>query len=163
MAMKSLFRCCCLAFFAATLLSACTGGAPTAAPATTAAGSGEATATVGEVSIHASAVQTATLNDAVAQQYGIARDDKTVMLLVAVRKGSGGGETSVPARVTASASGLSGGRQDIAMRELRSGDLLDYIGTVETTLPETLRFEVNVVLESGATSTLRFNREFYPR
>jgi len=160
--MKPLFRSCCLAF-AAVLLSACSGETPTAAPSATAAGSGEATATVGDVSIHASALQTATLNDAVAQQYGIVRDDKTVMLLVAVRKGSGAGETSLPARITASAAGLSGGKQDIAMRELRSGDLLDYIGTVETTLPETLRFDVTVLREDGASSTLRFNREFYPR
>lgn len=160
--MKPLFRSCCFAF-AAALLSACTGSAPTAAPTTAGADSGEATVVAGDVSIHASAMQTATLNDAVAQQYGIARDDKTVMLLVAVRKGSGAGETSLPARVTASATGLSGSKQDIAMRELRSGDLLDYIGTVETTLPETLRFDVTVVREDGASSTLRFNREFYPR
>ena len=144
------------------LLAAC-GGSQAPAPAAAAIGSGEATETVGDVSIRASAMQTSALNDAVAQQYGIARDNKTVMLLVAVRKGSGANETSLPAKVTASAAGLSGGQQDIAMRELRTGGLLDYIGTMETSLPETLRFEVTVVREDGATSTLKFNREFYPR
>lgn len=144
------------------VLAAC-GGSQAPAPAANAGDRGEAMETVGDVSIRASAVQTSTLNDAVAQQYGIARDAKTVMLLVAIRKGSGANETSLPAKVTASAAGLSGGKQDIAMRELRTGELLDYIGTVETSLPETLRFEVTVVQADGATSTLRFNREFYPR
>lgn len=155
------------AWFAAALilLSACS-GSQTATPAANganSANSGEATATVGDVSIRASALQTSALNDAVAGRYGIARDDKTVMLLVAVRKGNGAGETSLPARITASATGLTGGKQDIVMRELRTGELLDYIGTVETSLPETLRFDVTVVREDGASSTLRFNREFYPR
>lgn len=152
------------AWFAAALilLSACS-GPQTATPAANGANSGEATATMGDVSIRASALQTSALNDAVASRYGITRDDRTVMLLVAVRKANGAGETSLPARITASAAGLTGGKQDIVMRELRTGELLDYIGTVETSLPETLRFDVSVVREDGASSTLRFNREFYPR
>lgn len=159
---KSLFRSTCVVS-AMFLLAACSGSQAPAPAAAAAADSSEATETVGDVSIRASAMQTSALNDAVAQQYGIARDNKTVLLLVAVRKGSGTSETSLPAKVTASAAGLSGGKQDIAMRELRTGELLDYIGTVETSLPETLRFEVTVVREDGATSVLKFNREFYPR
>ncbi|MCL1635275.1 DUF4426 domain-containing protein [Luteimonas sp. SX5] len=143
-------------------LSACGGNAPPA-PAASAANTGEATETAGDVTIRASALQTSTLDETVAKRYGIARDDKSVLLLVAVRKSDGADETSLPAKVTASAGGLSGGKQAIAMRELRTGDLLDYIGTVETSLPETLRFEVTVVREGGATSNLKFNREFYPR
>lgn len=144
------------------LLSAC-GGSQPPAPAAAAMDSGEAVATIGDATIRASALQTSSLNEAVARQYGIARDDRTVMLLVAVRKGHGNAETSLPARVTASAAGLTGGRRDIPMREQRTGELLDYVGTVDTTLPETLRFEVDVVREDGARSTLRFNREFFPR
>lgn len=159
--MKTLIRSAC--FASILILSACSGSTPPATPAATAADSGEATATVGDVSIRANALQTSALNEAVARQYGIERSDKTVMLLVAVRKGSGAAETSLPAKITASATGLTGGKQDIAMRELRAGELLDYIGTVETTLPETVRFEVTVVREDGATSALKFNREFYPR
>ncbi len=144
-------------------LSACGGSAPPAPAASASANAGEAVETVGNVTIRASAVQTSTLNDAVAKEYGIARDDKTVLLLVAVRQSDGANDISLPAKVTASAGGLSGGKQGIAMRELRTGDLLDYIGTVETSLPETLRFEVKVVREDDAISTLKFNREFYPR
>ena len=49
------------------------------------------------------------------------------------------------------------------MRELRSGDLLDYVGTVEIAMPDTLRFDLTIVREGGATSTMQFSREFYPR
>lgn len=159
--MKPLSRCICFASMLVAL-SACS-GPQTSPPTAAGAGSEEAIATAGDVTVRASAIQTSTLDDAVARQYGIARDPRTVMLLIAVRKGSGDNESSLPARITASASGLTGAKQDIAMRELRTGELLDYIGTVETTLPETLRFDVAVVREDGAISTLRFNREFYPK
>ena len=36
------------------------------------------------------------------------------------------------------------------MRELRSGDLLDYIGTIEIAPPDTVRFDLNIVRENGA-------------
>lgn len=153
----------CLLLVSLLALSACGANPPPASSGAAATNSGEATETVGDVTIRASALQTSTLNEAVAKQYGIARDDKTVLLLVAVRKGSGAAETSLPGRVAATAAGLTGSRQEIAMRELRAGELLDYIGTVETSLPETLRFEVDVTTEQGQTATVRFNREFYPR
>jgi len=108
-------------------------------------------------------VQTSTLGAGVASQYGIRRAPGTVMLLVAVRTGDDGDESAVPARVTATATDLRGQRQDIAMRELRVGDLLDYVGTVETTLPDTLRFDVTIVREGGATSSMQFTREFFPQ
>lgn len=144
-------------------LSACGGQPPAPAPTSAAPAGGEAVEIVGDATIRASAVQTSALNDTIAQRYGIARDDKTVLLLVAVRKGAGAAETSVPAQVKASATGLTGDRREIEMRELRTGDLLDYVGTVRTSLPETLRFEVTASLEGGGTAKLQFNREFYPR
>ena len=78
------------------------------------------------------------------------------LVLVAVH------ETALPAQITATATDLRGQRQDIVLRELRAGDLLDYVGTVQTTLPETLRFDVKIVREGGAASTMQFSREFYP-
>lgn len=123
----------------------------------------EAIARVGDVSMRASVVQTATLGAEVASQYGIRRDPGTVMLLVAVRQGADGNEVALPAQITATATDLRGQRQTIAMRELRVGDLLDYVGTVQTTLPDTLRFDVTIVREDGATSSLQFSREFFPQ
>src|SRR3546814_5920313 len=77
---------------------------------------------IGDVLVRANAVPTANLGEAVARQYGIERDTGAVMLLVGVRRDVDGGETALPARVTAVASDLLGKRQQLEMREVRSGD-----------------------------------------
>lgn len=123
----------------------------------------EAVSRVGDVTIRASVVQTSTLPETVARQYGIVRNERLVMLLVGVRQGPEAQETAVPAQVTATAIDLRGRRQDIAMRELRAGELLDYVGTTEIDLPDTVRFELTVVRAGGAQSTMQFSREFFPR
>lgn len=150
------------ALVAALLLAAC-GAEPPVSTADQASAPQEAIVRTGDTTIRASVVQTSTLGAGVASQYGIRRAPGTVMLLVAVRTGDDGDEAAVPARVTATATDLRGQRQDIAMRELRVGDLLDYVGTVETTLPDTLRFDVTIVREGGATSSMQFTREFFPQ
>lgn len=151
-----------VALAAALLLAAC-GAEPPTRTAENSPALQEAIARVGDVSMRASVVQTSMLEAGVASQYRIRRDANTVLLLVAVRQGADGAETALPAQVTATATDLSGQRQSIAMRELRVGDLLDYVGTVQTTLPDTLRFDVTIVREGGATSTMQFTREFFPR
>ena len=146
----------------AAMLAGCGGKAPPAAtPAMPA--QQEAISRIGDVTIRATAMPTAALTPEVASRYGIARDDRTVMLLVGVRQGPDMQETALPATITATATNLGGQRQQIAMRELRSGELLDYIGTVQSSPPDTLRFDLTIVRAGGATSTMQFNREFYPR
>lgn len=152
-----------LAITCAVALAGCDGGNAPAPAVPAAATSQEAVSRAGGATIRASAVPTASLAAEVAGRYGIVRDDRTVLLLVAVRKGTEMQETSVPATITATATNLSGQRQPVALRELRSGDLLDYVGTVQTSLPDTLRFDLTIAVEGGATSTMQFSREFYPR
>lgn len=142
-------------------LSACGGGGKAPVPANSAPQ--EATSRIGDVTIRATAMPTAQLSEPVATQYGIARADNTVMLLIGVRKGSDAQETALPATITATATDLRGRRHDIAMRELRSGDLLDYVGTFEVSPPDTVRFDVTIVREGGASSTMQFTRDFYPQ
>ena len=154
-----------LALIPVLALGACGGSnvPPPAASVPSTAARSEAVTRVGDVSIHASVVQTSTLAEGVAREYGILRDPRRVLLLVAVRQGPEADAIALPAQVVATVTDLRGRRQDIAMRELRSGDLLDYVGTVEIDLPDTLRFEVAVTRAGGATSTLQFDREFHPR
>lgn len=111
--------------------------------------------------VRASVLPTQTLGEAVATQYGIERDASTLMLLVGVRRGSDAQETALPARVTATAADLLGKRQDIAMREVRSGAFVDYVGTAEVIAPDTLRFDIVATPEGGAPMTLQFNRDFF--
>jgi len=123
----------------------------------------EATLRTGDVVVRANAMPTQSLGDAVARQYGIERDDKTVLLLVGVRRGTDAQETALPARIDATATDLMGHRQDIALREVRSGDFIDYVGTARVIPPDTLRFELQIALEGKSWGTLRFNRDFFPQ
>jgi hypothetical protein len=148
------------------VLAACGGSAPPAPSSSSSSSnavSQEAVSKIGDVTVRASAIPTATLGEQVARQYGITRANNTVMLLIGVRQGSDAQETALPARITAVATDLRGRRHDIEMRELRSGDLLDYIGTIEISPPDTVRFDVTVVREGGATSQMQFSRDFYPQ
>jgi len=158
--MNRLSSAACLALF--LLLTAC-GGAPSPAEPARPAAQSDVVATNAAFVIRANAVQTSTLNEAVAKGYGIARDDKTVLLLVGVRTGEKSDERSLPARISVTVSGLTGGKRPMEMRELRTGDLVDYIGTVKTSLPETLRFDITASFAHGETAKAQFSREFYPR
>jgi hypothetical protein len=132
----------------------------------------EASTRRGNVVVRANAIPTAQLGEAVARQYGIERGDGTIMLLVGVRRDDGNGdETALPARVTAVATDLLGKRQQLAMREVRSGDtgsgagpaFIDYVGTARVIAPDTLRFDIDVVPGGGPAMGLHFNRDFFPR
>jgi hypothetical protein len=167
---EKIMRCIVFAPFLLLALAACGGGKPAPAVPATAAPQ-EAISRIGDVTIRATALPSTTLAPDVASQYGIVRDERTVMLLIGVRQGPEGQEIALPATITATVTNLSGQRQPIALRELRSGDpstgsgqaLLDYVGTVETSLPDTLRFDVTIVRQGGATSTMQFSRDFYPQ
>ena len=124
---------------------------------------GDALLQIGDVSLHASVVQASALPGSVARQYAIERDPRTLLLLVAVRKGPPASSIALPAQVTATVTDLRGGRQDIPMRQVRSGTLVDAIGTTRTTLPDTLRFDVTVVIAGMAPAKMAFEREFYPQ
>lgn len=164
----------CVARWALVLLpllvaSACNGSQSPTPPSsrgsdfTTPVGHGDALLQLGDVSIHASVAQTSALPASVARQYAIERDPRTLLLLVAVRKGPSAVEVALPARVTATVTDLRGGTQDITMREARTETIVDAIGTTQTTLPDTLRFDVIVVVAGMAPAKMQFEREFYPQ
>ncbi len=147
-----------------TLLAACGGSSPQADGAgQESVAAQEASVRFGDVIVRANAVATADLSEAVARQYGVPRDEATVMLLVGVRRIDGGQEASVPARIEARAVDLLGKRQAPEMREIRSGKFIDYVGVFRIAAPETLRFDVDVVTGRGQRASLQFNRDFFPR
>lgn len=151
----------------ALALAGCS-GTPAAAPDKTLTTPQEASVRAGDIVVRANAMPTAALGAAVAQQYGIARDAKHALLLVGVRRGSDADETALPARVTASATDLLGKRQQIAMREVRSADFIDYVGSVAVIAPDTLRFDISVIPGPAIAAQehpmrLRFNRDFFAR
>ena len=153
------------ASLALLLLAACQGStapAPVAQPASPGAQSAEAESTVNGATVHVSAVQTSQLPDSVMRRYGIARSSRTVLLLVNLRNVGGAPGPAISATVT----DLQEHTTPVALRELQVAPsepgTIDYVGTVEVTPPDTLRFTV-VATRGGATSTVQVTREFYPQ
>ena len=144
----------------ALALAACSDAVPP--PATPMQAPQEAVSRTGDVTVRASVVPTESLSEEISRRYGLSRSAGTVMLLVGVRQGPEAQEVALPATITAVATDLSGRRHEIALRELRSGDLLDYVGTLKISPPDTLRFDVTVVREGGAQSQMQFTRDFQP-
>ena len=158
--------------FAATVLlaciatPACSGGGSAPRPAQPAPEPAELIE--GDLRIRASAVPTMQLPESVARGYGIERGGNRVLLLVGLRRGSDGNETSLTGTVDARVTDLQERTQTVAMRELHSGDpstrqdLVDYIGIIVVTPPETLRFALRVTPTGEPPRQLDFVREFYP-
>lgn len=119
----------------------------------------DAVTRVGDLTVRANAVSTARLNDAVAKQYGIARADDTVLLIVSVRQGPDGQDVAVPADVSVTARTLSGTPAPLPMREVRTGELVDHVGTFKVTPPDTLTFDVKVARDGKQVATLTLTRE----
>lgn len=139
---------------------ACSGGGSAPRPAQPAPEPAELVE--GDLHIRASAVPTMQLPESVARGYGIERGENRVLLLVVLRHGSDGDETSLSGTVDARVTDLQGRTQAIAMRELHSGNLVDYIGIIAVAPPETLRFALRVTPAGESPRELDFVREFYP-
>lgn len=152
---------CCLPL--ALALAGCGGPTPSHGRGGDAQAAEEAVLRQGDIVVRANAIPAEALGEAVARQYGIAREPGAVMLLVGVRRGDARAETALPARINATATDLLGKRQAIAMREVRSGEYVDYVGSARVIAPDTLRFDIEVAPEGGARMALRFNRDFFPR
>lgn len=143
-------------------LSAC-GGGTGSAPRPAQAAPEPAEFQQGDLHIRASAIPTMQLADSVARGYGITRGDDRILLLVAVRRGAEAHEVSVPARVEGWVTDLRGRRQVLSMRELRTGELVDHVADIQTSLPDTLQFQIMVTPRGEASRRLDFVREFHPR
>ena len=146
---------CCLAL---TVLVAC-GGGDKPRPARKLDAVQDAVARVGDLTVRANAVSTAHLGEGMAKQYGITRADDTVLLIVSVRQGPDGQDVAVPADVSVTARTLSGTPAPLPLREVRTGELVDHVGTFKVTPPDTLTFDVKVARDGKQVASLTLTRE----
>ncbi|MFL6591266.1 MAG: DUF4426 domain-containing protein [Luteimonas sp.] len=141
------------------------GGTQNPLPATPipAEAQGDALLQAGDVQVRASVVQASALPPSVAHRYGIEPAPETLLLLVVANKGADANGKSVPVVVSTKVTDLRGAEQRVPMRQYHEGDAFDSIGTFRTTLPETLRFDLEVGLEGEPPVAMEFVREFYPQ
>jgi hypothetical protein len=146
-------------------LGACQGDRASAPPVTAATSQGqpsEAESSIDGTTMHVSVVQTSQLPESVAREYGLERSPRTVLLLVNLRDLG-----SKPAPViTANVTDLLQHTTPVPLRAVHGAQtdagIVDYVGTVDATLPDTLRFTV-VARRGGATATVEVGRDFYPQ
>jgi hypothetical protein len=154
-----------LALPALLALAACSGGS-TATSASSASSAGSSTqqaeARVGDVVVHASAVQVTALDPAFVREHGLERSDRSVLLLVSVRRADGGDASGLPLSVTAQVAPEGAASQALTLREVRVDGLVDRIATVDVAPPETLRFDVSIRY-GESTSTMQFSRTFFAK
>ena len=124
---------------------------------------GDALLQVGDVRVRASVVQASALPASVARRYDVDPVPETLLLLVVASRGPDASAAAVPLQVSAKVTDLRGGEQRVPMREYREDGAIDSIGTLRTTLPETLRFDLEVSVEGRPPVAMEFVREFYPQ
>jgi major membrane immunogen (membrane-anchored lipoprotein) len=145
---------------AAALLSGCGREASTPSPQGGHTASNEAVR-IGDVVMNISAIQTDKLPAQIVQRYGAERNARTVLIVIATRFGEDASATSVPLdKVQVVVTDLLGRKQEIAMREVRDGDSIDYVGTATVSPPDTLRFQVKASNSHGIYPA-QFNRDFF--
>jgi hypothetical protein len=117
----------------------------------------------GDYTVHFNALVTNQLAPNIAREYGIVRSDSRIMLNVSIlRKQEAGMGTPVSGGVSASAINLNGQLRGMAMREIREGEAIYYIGELAITDAETLIFTIDVTpLNEASRFTVRFKKQFF--
>ncbi|XQA73594.1 DUF4426 domain-containing protein [Xanthomonas sacchari] len=118
-----------------------------------------AQADFGTLRVHYNALPTLAMSEDVTRRYGIAREADTALVMIALRTLHGGEEAPAVGTVEAVATDLSGQRQPVALRAVRTDAYTDYVGTVRSSTHDQLRFVVQVRSADGS-GTVRFTRNF---
>lgn len=131
--------------------------APTVLPGT------ESSKDFGDYVVHFNALQTDQLTPEIASRYGIVRSRSRAMLNVSIlKKTEGTIGSAVTGSVSASAINLAGQLKVLAMREIKEGDAVYYIGETPITDGETLIFTVDATpINEASRFTVRFKKEFF--
>jgi hypothetical protein len=117
---------------------------------------------IGETTVYAVAMPTAAIPTEVAAEHGIERRPDLVMLRISGRRGDVGNLVSVPLKVQATSTDLRGQQQTLELKEVLANGLVDYVGTVDADIPDTLRFDIRVTTPEGATEAMQLTREVQP-
>lgn len=114
---------------------------------------------LGALHVRYNALPSLALPESAVKAYGIDRGAGRGLVIVALRQLRDGQEVPVEGRVRGVAVDLSGRRQEIAFKPVRTGDALDQVGSVEISPRDVLRFQLEVVSDVGG-GRLAFERSF---
>lgn len=117
--------------------------------------------TFGRYQVHYNTLNTNLLTPEVARSYGIQRATTRAMLNVTVLDTET--DEAVSARVTATATNLTGQRRELDMREIRDQGAIYYISVFRVHDEESMNFRIEVQPEgrSGPPFSLAFRQQFF--
>ena len=115
----------------------------------------------GDYEVHYNTLNTNMLSPEIASVYGIQRAGTQAMLNITVLQKAE--REPVEARVTATATNLTGQRRDIELRQISDQGAIYYIGQFRIHNEETLNFNVQVKPDDhdGAPFELQFRQKFF--
>lgn len=119
-------------------------------------------ASVGGVTLQASSVAIADLDDSVAARYRIDRGRGGILLLVTVRDAAGNGVEPGDLRLSATASALPDPPRALPLRSIQTDGMTDYIGVLQAAAPASVQFRLTAT-RNGARADLANTAELYPR
>ena len=152
----------CLALCACGRDPTATSSATATASASAHTQSASAGTTVGGVTLQASTVAIADLNDAVAARYGIDRAKDGVLLLITVRDAAGNAADPGDLHLAATASALPDPPKPLELRAIRTDGMTDYIGVLHAAPPASVQFRLTAT-RGGSRSEIATTAELYPR
>ena len=125
--------------------------------------SAETSQTFGDYTVHYNAFNSDVLQPSMAEAYGIVRSKNRGMLTITIiKKGSAPKGTPVRAKVTASASNLTGQFRKFKIREIDEKISIYYMSVFHVAHEEMLDFVLNVLPEGETQAyTVKFRQKFY--
>lgn len=119
--------------------------------------------TVGEFTVHYSLFNTSFLTAEVANQYGIKRSKRIVMLNISIIQNAGKpNETAVIGNVFGSGVSLAGQMKQLAFREVKEENAIYYLAAFPINNGERLSFDLKVQpLKTGKLIPIKFKQQVY--
>lgn len=112
---------------------------------------------VGDYTVYYSALPSGFLTPEIAREYGVLRSRTRGVLLVSIKRGAAPVEARIEARV-----GPGGGRlQPLALRSVRTGEIVSYLGSFAIADGESRQFSLEITPANGKSFTLSFSQEFF--
>ena len=116
----------------------------------------------GPLEIHYNALTTDELSPEVARAYKIERSKTRGMVTMSVLKQNPvGAPTPVPAKLTLYFTNLNQQLAHVAMREVKEGPAVYYLGEFRVVAPDTLKFTATVEVAGEPKREMVFNQKFY--
>lgn len=115
---------------------------------------------IGDINIHYIAIDTAFLTPEIAKAYGIERSRYKGLVNISVLDNTQQGNPAKTVIITGKARNDIGQIKNLEFTEVKEGDAVYYLATVNYSHEETLYFDINIA-DKGRYHNITFKQKFY--